>query len=119
MKKMKTILTTMICSVFFITSCGNSTSNSSSDLTLDGKWEVVKAEGFLAESNVGTQYIFEEGKLTLSKDGFDNKANSTKTDSTFTWDNGSMVMDYNYKFEGNQLVVNPAGSDQKLFLEKK
>lgn len=116
---MKTILTTLMISAFFISSCGNSSTNSSTNLTLNGKWEVVKAEGFLAESNVGTQYVFEEGKLTLSKDGFDNKANSTKTDSTFTWDNGNMVMDYNYKFEGNQLIVNPAGSDQKLYLTKK
>jgi major membrane immunogen (membrane-anchored lipoprotein) len=116
---MKTILTTIICSIIFLTSCGDSSTSNSETLTLDGKWEIVEAEGFMAESNVGTEYIFEEGKLTFSKDGFDNKANSTKTDSTFTWDNGSMVMDYNYKFEGNQLIVNPAGSDQKLILERK
>lgn len=118
---MKTSITTttIICSLFFITSCSNSSTNSNSDLTLDGEWEVVKAEGFMSESNVGTSYIFEQNNLTLSKDGFDNKAASSRTDSIFTWDNGSMVMEYRYKFEGNQLVVNPAGGDQKLILERK
>lgn len=97
----------------------NSESHSETGNTLSGKWEIVKAEGMLASSNIGTQYIFEEGKLTFSKDGFDNKANSNHTDSTFTWDNGNMTMEYKYRFEGNQLLAMPVGSDQILYLERK
>ena len=49
----------------------------------------------------------------------DNKASSTHTDSTFTWNNGTMVMDYDYKFSGEQLLVMPKGGDQTLYLDKK
>jgi len=104
-------------------SCGGkheeTKSHNESGNTLSGKWEIVKAEGMMSESNVGTQYIFEEGSLTFSKDGFDNKAKSNHTDSTFTWENANMTMEYSYKFAGNQLVAKPMGSDQILYLERK
>jgi len=122
---MKTITKTSIIAftlMVIFTSCGSKSSSSSSNETgntLSGKWVITKAEGMMAESNVGTAYIFNSGELTFSKDGFDNKAKSTQTDSTFTWENGSMTMEYTYSFSGNQLVVKPKGSDQVLYLERK
>lgn len=104
-----------------LSSCGSkgeSNSNSAGGNKLSGKWVITKAEGMMAEANVGTSYIFDSESLTFSKDGFDNKAKSTQTDSTFTWENGSMTMEYTYSFNGNQLVVKPKGSDQVLYLEK-
>lgn len=85
---------------------------------LAGNWVIVKAEGMMADENLGTHYIFEGDKLTFSKDGFDNPAKSTITDSTFTWENGSMTMEYNYHFDGSKLIAEPKGSGQKLTLER-
>ena len=112
--------TLIIASTTFLMACGGASKSTSGDKpTLDGIWEVVKADGSMAEMNVGTKYIFEGASLTFSKDGMDNKASSTHTDSTFTWNNGTMVMDYDYKFNGNQLLVMPKGGDQTLYLDKK
>lgn len=104
----------------FLLACGSNNSSESNETnTLTGTWEIVKAEGMMAETNMGTKYIFTETELTLSKDDFDNKASTTITDSTFTWDNGNMVMEYAYRFEKGKLLVNPVGSDQHFTLEKK
>jgi hypothetical protein len=121
---MKTIQSGILVAVISLFSfCGNKTTSdgkkSTSDQGLNGTWEVVKAEGMMAEANVGTLYIFEKGTLSFSKDGYDNKANSVQTDSTFTWDNGNMTMEYRYTFDNNTLVARPKGSDQVLYLEKK
>jgi hypothetical protein len=114
---MKTVLSILITSILF--ACGTAENETGNDTEgLSGKWEVVKAEGMLAADNVGTVYFFEDGFLTLSKDDFDNKAKSVVTDSTFTWDNGSMISIYNYHFEGSKLIVNPDGSEQFLTLKK-
>lgn len=113
---MKLLITFILTSILI--SCG-SNSDTNSDNSIMGTWEVIGAEGMLAESNLGTNYIFEDGSLTFSKDGFDNKAKCALTDSTFTWDNGSMVTEYSYSFEKNYLIVKPIGSEQKLTLERK
>lgn len=115
---MKLFLILILASIMI--SCGsNADAETSSDNSIFGTWAVIGAEGMMADANLGTNYIFEDGSLTLSKDGYDNKATCTLTDSTFTWDNGSMVMEYNYSFKKEYLIVKPKGSDQKLTLEKK
>lgn len=121
MKKSNLITKTIIAATTtLLMACGGSGSKSSGGKpTLNGTWEIVKAEGMMAETNVGTKYIFSDTELTFSKDGFDNKANSAHTDSTFTWNNGTMIMDYKYKFVGEQLIVKPVNSDQTLYLDKK
>ncbi|MDD5149311.1 MAG: hypothetical protein PHC28_02370 [Flavobacterium sp.] len=101
--------------VFIATACENKKNSE----RIIGTWEIVKANGSLDDLNIGTQYLFEKESLTFSKDGFDNKAKSEITDSTFTWDNGSMKMDYTYSFEGSNLIVKLKGSDQEFVLEKK
>jgi hypothetical protein len=121
---MKNLKLSIIAMALLLMSCGNKNEangaqTNSGDNTLSGSWEVTKAEGMMAESNIGTKYIFDTASLTFSKDGFDNKANSAQTDSTFTWDNGNMTMEYSYTFEGNNLVVKPKGGDQVLYLERK
>lgn len=113
---MKTLFYTALSALALISCSSNETKMEKGNLK--GDWVIVKAEGMMAEENLGTHYIFDDNKLTFSKNGFDNPAKSTITDSTFTWNNGSMVMEYDYYFENNQLVAEPKGSDQKLYLEK-
>lgn len=120
MKKSNLLKGIVIASLTMLMACsGGGKTASNNSKSLEGTWEIVEAEGSMAGMNVGTQYIFDETSLTFSKDGFDNKANSTHTDSTFTWSNGSMVMNYNYKFKGEQLVAMPQGSDQVFYLDRK
>lgn len=110
---MKKIISIIIISIV-MTAC---TKNSKP--TLAGDWEIVKAEGTFAEDNLGTHYIFEKEQFTMAKGDFKNPAKTIITDSTFTWDNGSMVSEFNYHFDGDKLMVSPKGSDQVFTLEKK
>lgn len=108
--------TTLFLFAFFtLFACGDSDSDHDG---MVGEWKVVKAEGPFAEDNLGTIYKFDVGTLTMSKNGLDNAGKSTLTDSTFTWENGSMESLYSYKKDGRTMTVRPSGSTQVLTLEK-
>ncbi len=101
-------------------SCSNSSVDNSLPAKdrLQGTWEVVKAEGEMADLNVGANYIFEGTKMTTEK-GFEVSGELIATDSTIIWKLENMEMNYTYKFDGNTLVIEPLNSGQKLYLEKK
>lgn len=104
--------------VFGLVILAGCTTENETPMELNGDWMVTRAIGMMADENEGTHYIFSEGRLTLSKNGFDNPAKSSVTDTSFTWDNGSMTIEYAYHFDGKRLIVEPKGSDQTLYLEK-
>lgn len=91
--------------------------------SLDGVWEIVRAEGSSVKSNLGTVYTFDGDKLTMGKNGFNNPGKTEITDSTFSFQNdatkGYKFM-YDYKFNGDTLVVVVQNSNgQTLYMIKK
>lgn len=91
---------------------------------LEGKWEIVKAEGNMSEINIGTFYEFKEKtKLILSNSAIENEGTTKITDNTFTFhSNGtdeSMIFSYGYHFKNDTLVVEVENSDQKFYLLRK
>ncbi|MCD6068940.1 MAG: hypothetical protein K0S33_3766 [Bacteroidetes bacterium] len=130
MKKLIFILTISAGTIAF-TACGNKTAGeetsagteekTASGNKLEGTWEIVKTEGPLAEMNKGTQYVFEgTDKLTMQQGSFKNPGKTAITDTSFTWEANGMKMDYTYKMEGSQLVVEVVNSGgQKFWMDKK
>lgn len=84
---------------------------------LDGTWEIKRAEGAMAETNVGTQYIFEGNKLSFGKEGYTNPGKTEVTDSTFSFqaDGNELKFMYNYKMNGDTLVVEMQKSGGQIF----
>lgn len=74
---------------------------------LEGDWEIKRAEGDMASYNMGTVYSFKGNKLSFGKDGFLNPGKTEVTDSTFSFqaDGNELKFMYNYKFNGDTLVV--------------
>lgn len=87
---------------------------------MDGTWEIVKAEGMMADMNVGTQYIFEGDNLTLKGSGISTPGTYTTNKDTiiFTME-GNSEFRYQYEMKEKQLVIKPVGSNQTLYLDKK
>ena len=89
-----------------------------SSASLDGAWEIVRAEGKSVKSNVGTLYTFDGDKLTMGKNGFNNPGKTEITESTFSFENdatkGYKFM-YDYKFNGDTLVVVVQNSNGQTF----
>ncbi len=124
----KTNLLILVFAIFasFLISCGEKSGSANSSGTpkekLDGKWKIVNATGDYAEMNKGTSYIFEGvTKLTTKLGIIESKGTITEiSDSTFTvkFDGMQNDFNYNYHFEENNLVVEPANSGQVLTMEK-
>ena len=89
---------------------------------LKGSWEIVRATGTAASTNVGTVYTFEGENLTQAKDGFSNPGKTEITDSTFSFQTEKIKYKfmYDYKFDGDTLVVSMQNSNgQMLYMLKK
>ena len=61
----------------------------------------------MSEMNVGTVYEFKGNKLSFGKGDFKNPGKTEVTDSTFSFqaDGNEFKFMYNYKFNGDTLVV--------------
>lgn len=84
---------------------------------LNGAWEIKRAEGSMAETNVGTVYEFDGNELSFGKDGYKNPGSTVVTDSTFSFQakGNELVFNYNYKFNGDTLVVEMQNSGGQIF----
>lgn len=74
---------------------------------LEGAWEIKRAEGDMAETNMGTVYEFKGSKLSFGKGGYLNPGSTEVTDSTFSFqaDGNELKFMYDYHFNGDTLVV--------------
>jgi uncharacterized lipoprotein YehR (DUF1307 family) len=84
---------------------------------LEGAWEIKRAEGELASMNEGTVYEFKGKKLSFGKGSFKNPGSTVVTDSTFSFqaDGNELKFMYNYKFDGDTLVVEMQNSGGQVF----
>lgn len=84
---------------------------------LDGVWVIKRAEGNMKSMNTGTVYEFNGNKLTLSLEGFKNPGTTEITDSTFSFqtEGNNYKFMYNYKFNGDTLVVSVQNSGGQVF----
>ena len=84
---------------------------------LEGAWEIKRAVGSSVKSNLGTIYTFEGDKLLLGKDGFNNPGKTEITDSTFSFqgEGTEYKFMYDYKFDGDTLVVTVQNSNGQTF----
>jgi hypothetical protein len=88
---------------------------------LEGHWVIRRAEGDMAELNVGTAYVFKGDKLSFGKDGYLNPGKTIVTDSTFSFqaDGNELVFYYNYHFNADTMVASmQKGSGQVFYLVK-
>ncbi len=123
MKKIKLVLASVAIAVALV-SCGGKKEGGSESAaggnSLDGTWEIVKAEGTMAEMNKGTQYKFEGDKMTLGTGLLQSKGTyKLAGDSIIFTIEGGMVMKYTHSMVNNQLVVKVVGSDQVFYMDKK
>ncbi len=88
---------------------------------LEGSWEIKRAEGMMAEENVGTVYTFSGNKLSFGKGGYTNPGKTEVTDSTFSFqaDGNELKFNYIYKFNGDTLVVKMEKGSQVFHMVKK
>lgn len=84
---------------------------------LDGSWIIKRAEGMLDSANIGTVYAFDGNKLSFGKGGFTNPGKTEITDSTFSFqaDGNEYKFMYDYKFNGDTLVVEMQKSGGQVF----
>lgn len=84
---------------------------------LEGAWEIKRAEGMMDSLNLGTVYEFKGSKLSFGKDGYTNPGKTEVTDSTFSFqaDGNELKFMYNYKFNGDTLVVEMQNSGGQIF----
>jgi hypothetical protein len=84
---------------------------------LEGAWEIKRAEGEMADMNVGTIYEFKGSKLSFGKGSFTNPGSTVVTDSTFSFqaDGNELKFMYNYRFNGDTLVVEMQNSGGQIF----
>ena len=87
----------------------------------DGTWVITKAEGMMADSNKGTEYIFDGENLTLSGGGIKNKGTWAMKGDTlvFTMKTFEGEMLYLKEMKGKQMVLKVVNSDQVFYLDKK
>jgi len=121
MKNIKLVLASFAIAIAVI-SCGGKKEGSSEagGNSLDGTWEIVKAEGTMADINKGTQYKFEGEKMTLGTGLLQSKGTYKLSGDSiiFTMD-GGMVMKYTQSMVNDQLVLKVVGSDQVFYMDKK
>jgi hypothetical protein len=134
MQSIKQLLTIFL-TVTFLMACGGKdkkTADADGDTTtkevvkteesgtatkLEGAWEIKRAEGSMAETNVGTVYEFKGSKLSFGKGGYTNPGSTVVTDSTFSFqaDGNELKFMYNYKFNGDTLVIEMQKSGGQIF----
>ena len=128
MRSFKTC-TGIIFAALFITACGGKDKKAGdkpreqknethgSGTRLDGAWEIKRAEGGMADMNIGTIYEFKGNKLYFAKGSFTNPGTTDITDSTFSFqaDGNEQKFMYNYRFNGDTLVVEMQNSGGQIF----
>lgn len=88
--------------------------------TVLGKWEITKAEGTLADMNVGAVYEFlDETNMTIDLSGFKNKATYKLEENTLTAAFGPVTVKAEIKLDGDTLTYSIIGSDQVFHLVRK
>lgn len=116
--------------IFALSSCGGESSEESEkekekspQERLDGTWEIIEAEGQMAEMNKGTQYIFDgTSRFTTKKGIIENKGDITDiSDSHYKviFDNMETEYTFKYKFEGDKLIIEAGTEGQVFTLERK
>ena len=125
----------LTCSVIILVSCGGdskkeeskdkpdmsagevTTTGSGSAGKLEGAWEIKRAEGAMDSLNIGTVYEFKGSKLSFGKGDYKNPGKTEVTDSTFSFqaDGNELKFMYNYKFNGDTLVVEMQKSGGQIF----
>jgi len=93
------------------------TTGSGSAGKLEGAWEIKRAEGAMDSLNIGTVYEFKGSKLSFGKGDYKNPGKTEVTDSTFSFqaDGNELKFMYNYKFNGDTLVVEMQKSGGQIF----
>lgn len=88
---------------------------------LEGSWEIMRATGDMSSMNVGTIYEFKGNKLSFKSPGFTNPGTTEVTDKTFSFqaEGNELKFMYDYKMEGDTLVVSMQKSDQTFYMVKK
>jgi hypothetical protein len=127
MKKSICVLASVIVMTVLVAACGGNEKKSSENQTpeemLKGKWEIVEATGDFAELNVGTVYSFgEDGAFSTSAGILESKGKVTSLDDKVfkvKFDGMESEFVYNYKFDGEKLIIEIESSNQKFTLEKK
>jgi len=91
--------------------------NSGPATKLEGAWEIKRAEGGMDSMNIGTVYEFKGSRLSFGKGGYTNPGNTIVTDSTFSFqaEGNDLKFMYNYKMEGDTLVVEMQNSGGQIF----
>lgn len=127
MKKSISVLLAVIIMAGLVAACGGGEKKSDEKKTpeemLKGKWEIVEATGDFAELNIGTVYSFgDDGAFSTSAGIIESKGKVTSLDDKVfkvKFEGFETDFVYNYKFDGEKLIVEIDGSNQKFTLEKK
>ncbi len=132
MELLKTSATILIAASLF-TACGGkdkkegdskepetkteTTTDSGPATKLEGAWEIKRAEGAMDSLNLGTVYEFKGSKLAFGKGDYKNPGKTEVTDSTFSFqaEGNELKFMYNYKFNGDTLVVEMQNSGGQVF----
>lgn len=127
--KIATLVSLVLCSIVSA-SCGNSDNKSGSEpakptaakdtgktSSLEGAWEIKRAEGQMADQNIGTVYEFKGNNLTFGQGSYKNPGKTIITDSTFSFqaDGNELKFGYHYSFNGDTLVVKMDDSGGQVF----
>lgn len=90
---------------------------SGSPTKLEGNWVIRRAQGAMDSLNLGTVYAFKGNKLSFGKEGYTNPGRTEVTDSTFSFqaEGNELKFMYNYKFNGDTLVVEMQNSGGQVF----
>ncbi len=131
MKLLKTSMAILV-AVSLLTACGGKdkkkgdskeletktkTTDNGPATKLEGAWEIKRAEGNMRSVNEGTVYDFKGSKLSFGKGGFKNPGSTVITDTTFSFqaEGNELKFMYNYKFNGDTLVVEMQNSGGQIF----
>jgi|CXWL01.1.fsa_nt_gi major membrane immunogen (membrane-anchored lipoprotein) len=93
------------------------TTDSGPSTKLEGAWEIKRAEGSMDSLNLGTVYEFKGSKLSFGKGDYKNPGKTEVTDSTFSFqaEGNELKFMYNYKLNGDTLVVEMQNSGGQIF----
>jgi major membrane immunogen (membrane-anchored lipoprotein) len=93
------------------------TTDSGPATKLEGAWEIKRAAGAMDSLNIGTVYEFKGSKLSFGKGDYKNPGKTEVTDSTFSFqaEGNELKFMYNYKFNGDTLVVEMQNSGGQIF----
>jgi major membrane immunogen (membrane-anchored lipoprotein) len=131
MKLLKTA-TTFLFAAYLLTACGGKDkkegdtketetkteiTDSGQATKLEGAWEIKRAGGSMDSLNLGTVYEFKGSKLSFGKGDYKNPGKTEVTDSTFSFqaEGNELKFMYNYKFNGDTLVVEMQNSGGQIF----